>query len=235
MYGFYCLSYNNPSRTDKMRDKFNKIGEECFFYKGVGIEDYRMRGITENNTRVVSCMWGHLDMIKEFYDSDNEYGIFCEDDILINKDLPSLIPSIIDNFKKLNLDILLMSCLFTYDIDYYKYCWHTLAVSVHQNREYNFHSYADKVWGAQMYLISKKYAKELLDKYYINSGYLSRSLFEKDYIPFSVDWTITKNGKRALIYPMMALENRDVNYEDKGQELCRNLCFELNYKQDIFV
>ena len=35
--------------------------------------------------------------------------------------------------------------------------------------------------------------------------------------PFAADWTITKNGKRAFIYPPLAVEEGEINSPHEGQ------------------
>ena len=34
--------------------------------------------------------------------------------------------------------------------------------------------------------------------------------------PFSADWSITKEGKRCIVYPMLAIEDGLTNYDDGG-------------------
>jgi hypothetical protein len=85
--------------------------------------------------------------------------------------------------------------------------------------------YPNDSWGTQMYMISRKQCIYLLDKY--TNGYLERSLENPEMIPFSADWTITKEGKRALLYPLRVIENGSMEYEDEWQDKCRKLCAEF--------
>ena len=110
LYHFYCLSFNNPIRTTAMREKFTRLGEyHSSIYEGVHPTNQRIseRNGSDSEKRVWSCMWGHLDMINDFYyNSSAEFGIFCEDDILIHKDIIQLLPKILKDFTKMNLDVL---------------------------------------------------------------------------------------------------------------------------------
>jgi hypothetical protein len=92
--------------------------------------------------------------------------------------------------------------------------------------------YPDNTWGAQMYMISKKQCKYLLNKY--TNGYLETSIKNPDITPFAADWIITKQGKRALLYPLRVIENGLMEYEDEWQGTCRKLCSEFT-NRDKFI
>ena len=63
--------------------RFQYLDLSFNFYEGVDLfTDPRTK---EFNISASSCMYGHLDMIYKFYFNTNKkYGIFCEDDILID-------------------------------------------------------------------------------------------------------------------------------------------------------
>jgi hypothetical protein len=90
-YKLYCLSYNNPERKMNMESRFQKLNLPYVIYDGVS--DSR---IQDTPYKIVwSCMYGHLDMIKMFYEDDSTtFGIFCEDDIYIHKDFSEIMPNI---------------------------------------------------------------------------------------------------------------------------------------------
>lgn len=68
-------------------------------YENINSSDY-----PEINFKDYSMLSGHLNMIKDFYyNSLNEFGIFCEDDIFIHKNLINLLPDIIKDFNLLHL------------------------------------------------------------------------------------------------------------------------------------
>ena len=72
-----------------------------------------------------------------------------------------------------------------------------------------------------MYMITRDYAKWVMEN-------INNSL-----TPFSPDWTITKNGKRALIYPMLAIENGEGLYPDYGQHIFHLESHTFNYTPEF--
>jgi hypothetical protein len=54
--------------------------------------------------------------------------------------------------------------------------------------------------------------------------------------PFSSDWTLTKDGKRALVYPIMVIENGEVvPNRCYSQEQFHRYCFVSNFKENVFI
>ena len=219
---FSCLNFNNEERKIKMEKKFNLLDINCIMYKGVNFEDERIKHININHTkRVFSCMYGHLDMIYNFYhNTDKEYGVFCEDDVYINKYLPNKLHDIINDVKKMKLDILLLGYLITYKIQ-----------KNDLDKEYNYHSYSNDIWGTQMYLLTRTYAKYLLDTYY--TDYANKSLIDNTLVHFSADWTITKNGNRAIVYPMLAVEDGEYKSGDFNQDKFHTDCYLANINEEF--
>lgn len=237
-YDFYCLSFNNKDRKESMNSRFNKLGLKCKFYQGVTFEDNRIvnRNIDNNVKRVWSYTYGHLDMIYYFYHNSNkEFGIFCEDDLLIHKDLKNFMPKITKDFKELNLDILLLGYLIQFKINEHIPGFELKSTSYMNSMEseYKYHNYQDQVWGAQMYMLSKKQAGVLLDKYY--TDYADNSMKDTNMVPFSSDWLLTKDGNRAVIFPMVASEDNLTSYENHGQHTFHKTCFAVNCDKDTFI
>ena len=239
---FYCLSYKNEERFKRMKNRFTILNINCKFYQGVDFEDPRIKNKTDAGIqRIWSYTYGHFDMINDFYNnSTKEYGIFCEDDIIIDKDLNKNVSEIIKDYKEMNLDVLLLGYLSQFKIneDIKNYCGYNFSENLlknNENKNFKYFGYPDYLWGAQMYLLSKKNAKKLLDLYY--NGYAEKSLIDKSMIPFSSDWTITKYGKRGLITPVMAIEeniNNYSNYVDAGQHFLRLQNYNAHF-EDRFV
>ncbi len=221
---FYCLSFNNIERKTHMKNRFTQLNLDVHFYDGVNNDDERISIPLKNNDVGIeggwSCMYGHLDMINKFLnDTDKEYGVFCEDDVYIHKELANDIPKIIHDFKTMNLDVLLLGYLITYH------------PSTEKNIK-NYYSYNDHLWGSQMYMISRSHAKNLIHKYY--GDYAVQSLTEP-MTPFSADWTITKDGNRAIVYPMYAVEDGKKKYGWKDQENLHIGTFTYNYNELNFI
>ena len=77
-----------------------------------------------------------------------------------------------------------------------------------------------------MYILSRKYAKFIIDKYYNN--FADKTLYD-DATIFTSDNIITKDGNRALLSPMLAVE------EKKNQNEYHIKCHESHYKKQIFI
>ena len=236
-YQFYCLSFNNPTRKENMKRIFKTLEIDCIFNEGVDENDIRITG-RNIYTKCWSCMYGHLDMISDFYyNSDKQFGIFCEDDIFIHKDLKILIPKIIEDFNIMKLDVLLLGCLLPLKLDTrFNYEYSQFRIK-HSSGNYKFHEYPDSMWGAQMYMLSRTHAKKLLDKYSFSSGYADKTNHSNDNTlqPFSSDWTLTKDGNRALISPLLVSEDNKTNYEDKHQMVFHKKCFEAIFVPGLFI
>ena len=240
-YEFYCLSFNNKERKESMTSRFNKLGINCKFYQGVTFDDKRIsdRKIDNNVKRVWSYTYGHMDMIYYFYhNTDKEYGVFCEDDLLIHKDLKNFMPKIISDFEEFNLDVLLLGYLIQFKINE-NIPGFELKTSKNPNfsnsmdSTYKYHDYQDQVWGAQMYMLSKKQAGILLSKYY--TDYADKSIKDTDMVPFSSDWLLTKDGNRGVIFPMVASEDNLTSYENHGQHTFHKTCFSVNFDKNTFI
>ena len=224
--GFYCLSYNNYGKTS-MQEIFLKLGVEAEIYSGVSFQDRRIAKIEDRLKRTWSTCYGHLDMIRSFYESDKEYGIFCEDDIIIRKDFIKNLPEILTDFNKLKLDILMLGYLCENKIDEY-----SNFPTFLDKGTFKYLRYPDDLWGTQMYMISRAHALKILSKYYY--GYAEKTLINRELTPFSADWTITKEGNRALIYPLTAIENFNKVYEDEHQTRAHRNCYKFSYKPELF-
>jgi GR25 family glycosyltransferase involved in LPS biosynthesis len=235
-YDVYCLSLNNEERKQNMKRRFDQIGIDCKVYEGVTFENLRIydKNIDDKTKRVWSCMYGHLDMINEFYyNSEKEYGIFCEDDLYIHKSFKELLPKIILDFKILKLDVLLLSYLLPIKPEHYPDTFPIKYGSV-TKIPFTFHEYPEDTWGAQMYMMNKSYAKYLLDKYYHN--YADSTISNPDLIPFSSDWIITKDTKqRALLSPLLAVEDGNFHYSDKSQAKFHADCYHIHFDTNIFI
>jgi len=229
-YNIYCLSFKNPYRKAQMEERFKQLDLNCSFYDGVGMDDARI--LINNGVGSWCCMFGHLDMIQNFYyNSTKDYGIFCEDDVYIHKNFKSMMPDIITDFKLMSLDILLLGYLIQFKINS-NYINFELKYKSN-DLKYTYHNYPNDLWGTQMYMLTKKYAKYILDKYSIE--YAIKSLTDNTLQPFSADWTITKEDNRALIFPMLAVETADKKSGHYGQDTFHENCKNFNYKPDIYI
>jgi len=220
---FYCLSFNNKERYNRMINRFKNLNIECKFYKGVSHNDNRInKNLNKSTKRNWSITYSHLDMIGDFYfNSDKKFAIICEDDICIHKDVKKIIHNIINDFNILGLDILLLSYMLPYKIGRENlFTNYKLKVVMPEDSQFKYHEYPEYLSGTQMYMINKKYAYYLIDKYYFNYAGIKDQHFISDKI-------LIKEGNKALIYPMIAVE--DENQDDLYHQLCHKVHFTENY------
>jgi len=221
---FYCLSFNDKDKRNSMENRFKNLDIECKFYNGVKDTDNRLkyaRGIF--NKRHWAITYGHLDIIHDFYYyNTNKYAVICEDDILIHKNFKKIFEKIIIDFNMLDLDILLLGYILPYKIGYdnisSKYA---LKRPMRFDAQFKYHEYPEYLSGSHMYIITKEFAKIVLDKYYNNFAGFDNNIF-------MVDKTIIREGNRALLYPMLAIEN-DVFQYDKYHKFCHKIHYNEFY------
>jgi hypothetical protein len=199
------------------------------FYSGVPQDDPRIRFVSNTAIRrTASICYGHLDMLQHFIDNSNKpFAIIMEDDILIKETFVTDIEKAVDVCNSENLDLLLIGYLCSNPI--HTYSNFPEICTKYSTDEFRILGYPDSTWGAQMYMISKDQAKRIIEKY--SYGYLEQSLENPDMTPFSSDWTITKEGSRAVLYPLRVIENGSTKYEDEGQDICRVLCAKFTGKE----
>ena len=244
----FCITCNDTTgnkyaeRQQRMRSRFQNLGLDFEFvfspdsndpaiYPG---EELIQQGMS--NDRWKPYIWsgshGHFNAIKQFLDTGKQIGIICEDDIMLHKDLKEELPVIVANFNRQKLDLLLMSYL-TPLTDLEK------PAVLHCNKPlkspfFSYHSYDNEheLWGAQMYMIERNNAERLYDKYGPHTDYKFRSLKQPDIPVWVADWVITKEGNRALINPMMAVEEGVPTQPPHLPLHARNL--EFNYDNNIY-
>lgn len=231
----YIISFNNEERKTRMSKRFNTLQfNDINFTKEVYKNDERLTSLSNMEKyhkidhRTWSIMLQHMDSIKDFYyNKDSDLCIICEDDITISKDLKEeLKDNIIPSFYKLNLDVIMLGYLLPFKIESYN----THFKELYFYDSYKYYTYPNDIWGTQMYMISKKYAKYLLDTFDIKYAYDN---IETN--PYSSDWIITKNGNRALLYPMIAVEEGINLSDDECQISYHKLCYTVNFIPDKFI
>lgn len=202
----HVLTHKNPERKARMIERFQKLRLPITIFESEG-----------------SCMEGHLGAISQFYQSGKPYGIICEDDIYIHKDFANRLSQILFDFKEMSLDVLLLGYLITCRLERY-YVNYPLKLD---RGTYFYTDYPKKLWGAQMYMITRDYAEQVL-KNMSSPEKVSPDLFISD-------WIITKYGKRALIYPMLAVEEGDTPNRLKTQKMYHLACKSANYIESEFI
>ena len=236
-----CLCYNNPKKYENMARRFDTIGLPLDIFHGVSFYDERILNIGKRKNplaiqRLWSVTYGHLDMIQRFINTNKPYGIFCEDDIMVNRTLPVHLLNIMEECTIMKLDILLLGYMITQKIEDWMSDYKEIECVCGQRdevRPYKYHDYPDNQWGVHMYMLSHEGAKKIIETY--ANGYA-----DNPENVFSPDWTISKcpGLKRAIIYPMFAVEDGADLYEHYGHTGQYNFhmdTFKSNYIPDVFI
>jgi hypothetical protein len=230
---FYCINYKDEYRREKMAKRWSTLGLELKFVEPVEVIDHRLNlPDIDFEKRTWSIMLQHLDSIRDFVEStDAEYCIVCEDDIVVSKHIANDLPEIIQVYESLSLDVLLMGYLVPYRITDDNHYYPLKS----RNYKYSYHDYPDDLWGSQMYMVSRKHAITLLNKYTVDFAIQSLKIPENLRKPFSPDWAITKFGNKSIIYPMIALEEGDTKCNMECEISYHQKCFKLNYTERVFL
>jgi hypothetical protein len=217
MVVFYVINFKDDARKARMISRFNQIGIDLHFVNPVYENDARLQN-TPLYKRTSSIMLQHLDSIRNFYENTSaKYCIVCEDDIHVSKHLQHHLPKIIQDFESLDLDLLMLGYLYPYGLHGNP---HFPMIKATDN--YTYHGYPDDTWGSQMYMISRKHAIEF-------------AVEQLEKVHYNPDWTITKLGKRALISPMLAVEEGDDKSNHQGQTEFHRLCHLGNYNPNVHL
>jgi len=213
----------DEQRKKRIRSRFNKLNItptfNCFTDIS-GIEQKYNITLTIHD----KVMLSHMDCIQKFYNTGKPLGIICEDDIYIHKTLDKEIEKVVAFITKNQYDILLLGYLLNYKPPYH---YHNLITSFDK---YKVYDYNKELWGAQMYMVTRNYAKYLLDNFPINWK------FDNPKNPWASDWIITKNGRRAMIYPMLAVEEGDrICDSNDGQKIYHRDCKNIQYDSKIYI
>lgn len=221
---FYYLSLPGTERDNRMVQRFNTLN-----IPAQRVECVSQEWLAENGYQGYGCMFGHIKMLTEFVErSDKEFCMVFEDDVYISKDLTSDIKFLCNRMRRYKLDILLTGYLVNY-IPATVTCQPWLS----KLDMIGFYNYPHDLWGTQSYIVTRSYATTIISKY--NEEYLKQTLQDSSLTPFSSDWTITKYGNRAMVYPMYAVEEGNINSTHSGQINFHKDCTSLNYNPDIYV
>lgn len=224
----YCVNFLDEDRRLKMETRFDRLKIPVNFVDPVFKSDLRLSidGVQAEHKRTYSIMLQHIDSVQDFLNTTDEcekYCIVCEDDVLLSKRFLEKLPGICQTFSELDLDVLLLGYL---SPD--KVLDSNVFPLIKSDQNFVYTGYHSDLWGSQMYMISREYAKRLIETF--QPSYILRT----DSLPYNPDWTITKCGKRALISPMLALEEGEVKNECYEQMSFHQRCFETNFIEGEF-
>jgi hypothetical protein len=191
------------------------------------------RDISDALRRLWSVTYGHLDMIRMFLESGKDFGLFCEYDVMISKALSQQLPALMADYAEMQLDVMLLGYMTTFKIE----GWHAgyATRSVSSERPHLYHNYPDHQWGVHLYMLDRAGAQKALDAF--AHGYADANVADPNK-PFSPDWTISKLANRALVYPMLAVEDGTdsfAHYGHQGQYDFHMNTFRANFVPGEFV
>ena len=229
----YCINFNDPERRAKMSNRFNSMGLTPHFTEPVYDTDPRISAVDfakypHINPRTSAIMLQHLDSLQlfmEIADSSIEYCLVCEDDVLVSRDFLQEYENVMQHWQALNLDVLLLGCLQFFKMFVGAAWYDHLATEDH----FQIFRHPDHLWGSQMYVVSRKWAEHLYRTYTIE--------YAQDHpeLPHNPDWIITKMGSRAMVYPMLAMEEGDTKLGDHSQREFHQSVFLENYDETRYV
>jgi hypothetical protein len=244
-YAIYIVSFNDPERKSRMDERFKKNGLYAHYVKPVCNTDPRISAydINDFEKRVWSIFFQHIDSWRQFYEETNaDYCIVCEDDIYISNRLKKQIPEVIQLFKEKSLDILLLSYLWQYngfDDNFFPVlCSNKPDEEPNENsdkpdewRYFELRGYPDDLWGAHMYMVSREHVGRMLERY--TPEYAFNCIETGNH--FNPDWQFTKWGNRAILSPMIGVEEGNVKTDHQGQINFHRECMRVNYSSEKFV
>jgi hypothetical protein len=228
-YAVYVVNYNDEERRNHMIRRAKSVGIDLHFADPVSVEDPRIKNqsITLFEKRSWAILFQHLDCMRNFFENTTyDYCIVCEDDVVFLRELNQRVQEVIKGVEETKHDIVLLSYLWPYDIVENGY-----FPLKHQADTFKIYGYPDDLWGAHMYMVSRKHAKTLVDRftaeYAINEHNEGRH--------FCSDWQITKYGERGIIYPMLGLEEGEVKTDHQGQINFHRAVFNHHYHENLFL
>lgn len=227
-YAIYVVNFNDEQRKTRMSERFSKAGLYVHYVPGVLTTDPRIApyDICDFKKRNWAILFQHIDSCRHFYENTSaDYAIVCEDDIYVSKQLKNRMPEIMEGFQQKNLDMLLLSYLWPY-----RFLNDQYFPQIYRTENHTFHTYPDDLWGAHMYMYSRAHAKSMLDKFTSEYAF---SCIETQH-PFCSDWQITKFGNRALILPVLGVEEGEVKTDHQGQIDYHRQCSDAHYDPELF-
>jgi len=177
-----------------------------------------------------SVMQGHMTMLETYVQEGTAPYVMCmEDDILIRRDIDDQLPKIMIDFELCKLDLCMLGYLTPYPLH------HIESKYSQVNQVFTLHDYPFNVYGTQMYVMKRSHAEWLVSMYGHDTGWGTQVLETNS--TYNADWIITKQGKTACVYPVLAVEQLGggTAYADCEQKNFHDMCHDANYLPDIHL
>lgn len=239
-YKVYAVNYLNEERGARMRGRFEALCVPYHLHQPADSRgDPRIPAeLPPNVRRNASMAWNHLDAIRYFLEGDPdrpEFGLFTEDDVYLRRDLAALVPVLAALYRAHKLDLFLLGYLEPGPV--VLRCTASFSPPRHAPTDSGIpdllvRGYDDEQWGAQMYMMDRRHARALLahfDEEFARGSYAGRNA------PFNPDWTITKFGRRALVTPMMAVEEGEIASDHPAHVAFHRRCTAANYDPRVHL
>lgn len=223
-----------------MMHKFEKLGWHVRMMEGVDVQDsVRAPSTQQISEAIPKCRWdphawsvmqGHMCMLETYVQEGTApYVLIMEDDILIRRDVNDHLPKIMHDFDLCGLDLLMLGYLTPEPV----HIMHTKYPII--NQVFTLHTYPFNVYGTQMYVLTRSHAEWLVRNFGYESGWHQSVLPTSQ--SYAADWLITKTGKTACVYPMLAVEQSGggTSYKDQEQTEFHDLCHTSQYDAAIHI
>lgn len=239
-WAYYCLTYRSVPKRTRMQHRFSQLHMQVKFWEGHhALDPECVPPLNELTHAQQNHLWdphawsvlqGHLMIMRDYlHTSDAPMLCVMEDDVHIHKHFMMEQPVIHAQMCKLDLDVCMLGYLTP----------HVLASCDHTHEPLcTTHAYMDyphNLYGTQMYVITRSNAERILATYGVGSDWHAHVFTRNLWKP--ADWIITKQGRRACIYPMMAVEEHGggTMYQDAAQTDWHAWCHESQYDPLTYV
>lgn len=230
----YCLNFRNEDKRQRMVQRFRTLGleihKDVWFVEGVSWDDPSILPSPSELAQANELgLWnplgwgawhGHLKMLQQFVNSGSELGVTMEDDVMISTNLVQELEQVVNDFQNLNLDVLMLGYLVVDKLD-------TQYESILRTPNFNYMRYPMEIFGLQMTLMTRSHAQYVLDNFGPGSEMYKSFLSQPGAHHYIPDWIITKYGNRAMVYPMLAIEEHGGGrgWPDDGHARFHEWCY----------
>src|SRR4029078_12694275 len=158
----YVSSFNNKERENKIINYLNTVSLSATIYSNQSNDprvDLIVSKINKDLSRTYGAFFSILKMIEDFYYySDKTYGLFLENDVQFKKTIRLDLPKVLDDIKRLNLDVLLIGYLLNCSPEQYG-C---------TKINHRYYDYPDNLWGSHAFILTKPQALYFIQKYTVD-------------------------------------------------------------------
>lgn len=239
-WSYYCLTYRSVHKRALMQSRFDQLNMQVKFWEGHHALDpecappiHELEYAQHNHMwdpHAWSVLQGHLMIMRDFL-TNSEHNMLCvmEDDVHIRKHFPQEQPVIHAQFEKLKLDVCMLGYLTPHELFTCDHKFEPMTTS------YAYLNYPENVYGTQMYVMHRDNVDRIWRTYGVGSEWHAHVFTNHACRP--ADWLITKQGTRACIYPMMAVEAHGggQSYNDQEQTDWHSCCHHAQYDPLTYV